>query len=102
LVNAPSDRQAPPFLAGFRQASRHVQVIQAVIAGIRAQAAVPVWLVGTSRGTQSAAFIATELAGPEGSGGLVLTASILTDSKSTALSSLMDRLTRAPHKAVLT
>lgn len=102
MVNAPSDRQSPPFLAGFRQAGRHVQVIQAVIAGIRAQAAVPVWLVGTSRGTQSAAFIATELAGPEGPGGLVLTSSIPTGSKSTTVPSLRDRLARAPRKALLT
>ncbi|HNH90201.1 MAG TPA: alpha/beta hydrolase [Thiobacillaceae bacterium] len=132
VVDAPSDRQSPPFLAGFRQTGRHVQDIQAVIAWVRAQAQVPVWLVGTSRGTQSAAYIATELASPEGPDGLVLTSSILTDSKSTAVPalpldrvsipvlvvhheldgcghcafgdvpSLMDGLSRAPRKGLLT
>jgi len=43
---------------------------------------VPVWLVGTSRGTQSAAYIASELTGAEGPEGLVLTSTILNDSKS--------------------
>lgn len=55
--------------------------IKAVIAWVREQAKVPVWLVGTSRGTQSAAYIATELTGPEGPDGLVLSSTILTDHK---------------------
>lgn len=55
--------------------------IKAVIAWAREQAKIPVWLVGTSRGTQSAAFVATELVGPDGPDGLVLTSTILTDNK---------------------
>jgi dienelactone hydrolase len=82
VVDAPSDRQSPPFLNGFRQTPEHVADIQAVIAWLRDSAKVPVWLVGTSRGTQSAAYIATELAGAQGPDGLVLTSSILTDPKS--------------------
>jgi len=82
VVDAPSDRQSPPYLGGFRQRPDHVADIKAVIAWIREQAKVPVWLVGTSRGTQSAAYIATELTGPEGPDGLVLSSSILTDDKS--------------------
>jgi pimeloyl-ACP methyl ester carboxylesterase len=82
IVDAPSDRQAPPFLDGFRQTPDHVADVKAVIAWLRQKANVPVWLIGTSRGTQSAAFIATQLprsnGGPDG---LVLTSSILIDKK---------------------
>lgn len=81
LVDAPSDRRRPPFLSEFRQRPEHVADIQAVIAWIRSQAKVPVWLVGTSRGTQSAAHVATALPGPDGPDGLVLTSSILTDDR---------------------
>jgi acetyl esterase/lipase len=82
VIDAPSDRQNPPFLSGFRQTSKHVADVKAVIAWLRKEAEVPVWLVGTSRGTQSAAFIATELALPDGGpDGLVLTSTILTDNK---------------------
>jgi dienelactone hydrolase len=82
VVDAPSDRQMPPYLNRFRQTPEHVADIKAVIAWIRQQANIPVWLVGTSRGTQSVAFIATQLpladGGPDG---IVLTSTILTDPK---------------------
>lgn len=81
VVDAPSDRQSLPFLNGFRQTPEHVADIQAVIAWVRESAKVPVWLVGTSRGTQSAAYIATELSGALGPDGLVLTSTILSDAK---------------------
>jgi dienelactone hydrolase len=80
VVDAPSDRQHPPYLAGFRQTSGHAADVKAVIAWLKQQANVPVWLVGTSRGTQSVAFLATELpATGGGPDGIVLTATILTD-----------------------
>lgn len=79
VVDAPSDRQSPPYLSGFRQRPEHFADIKAVIAWVREQAKVPVWLVGTSRGTQSAAYAATELTGADGPDGLVLTSTILTD-----------------------
>ena len=60
-LDAPSDRQSPPFLGGFRQGKHHAVDVKAVIAYLRQQALVPVWLMGTSRGTQSAGFLATEL-----------------------------------------
>ena len=86
VIDAPSDRQNPPHLGGFRQTPEHVADIKAVIAWLKKQADIPVWLVGTSRGTQSAAFIATQLApadgGPEG---VVLTSSILADARSRPL-----------------
>lgn len=81
VVDAPSDRQSPPYLSGFRQTPEHVADIKAVIAWVREQAKIPVWLVGTSRGTQSAAFVATELVGQDGPDGLVLTSTMLTDNK---------------------
>ena len=82
VVDAPSDRQTPPFLDGFRQTADHVTDIKAVIAWLREKAPVPVWLVGTSRGTESAAFIATQLTrGNGGPDGLVLTSTVLIDKR---------------------
>jgi len=81
VVDAPSDRQDPPYLGGFRQRPEHAADIKEVIAWARAEVKGPVWLVGTSRGTQSAAYVATELNGPQGPDGLVLTSTILTDVK---------------------
>jgi len=88
VVDAPSDRQSNPFLTGFRQTSDHVTDIKAVISWVRQQERIPVWLVGTSRGTQSAAYIATELNNADGPDGLVLTSSILTDNKMRPVTSL--------------
>lgn len=81
VVDAASDRQSPPYLSGFRQRPEHAADIKAVIAWMREQAKVPVWLVGTSRGTQSAAYVATELTGSEGPDGIVLSSTILTDNR---------------------
>jgi hypothetical protein len=81
VIDAPSDRQSPPFLSGFRQRPEHAADVKAAIGWLRESAKVPVWLIGTSRGTQSAAYVATELAGPDGPDGLVLTSTILTDFK---------------------
>ena len=82
VPDAPSDRQSPPYLSGFRQRPEHVADIAETIAWIRRQAAVPVWLVGTSRGTQSAAYAATQLSAPAAPDGLVLSSTILTDDDS--------------------
>jgi dienelactone hydrolase len=82
VLDAPSDRQSPPFLQGFRQRPEHAADLKAVIAWLRDKGKVPVWLVGTSRGTQSAAYVATELAGSDGGpDGVVLTSTILSDDK---------------------
>ena len=80
VVDAPSDRQQSPYLGGFRQTPEHVADIKALIAWLKQRANVPVWLVGTSRGTQSVAFVATMLPAAEGGpDGIVLTSTILTD-----------------------
>ena len=82
VIDAPSDRQTPPYLAGFRQTREHAADVKAVIAWLRKEAGVPVWLVGTSRGTQSAGSLATTLPLAEGGpDGIVLTSTILTDPK---------------------
>jgi dienelactone hydrolase len=82
VIDAPSDHQAPPYLSGFRQTREHAADVKAVIAWLKKEANVPVWLVGTSRGTQSAASLATTLPLAEGGpDGIVLTSSILTDPK---------------------
>jgi hypothetical protein len=85
VVDAPSDRQSPPYLNGFRQTPEHVVDIKAVIGWLRQQTHLPVWLVGTSRGTQSAAYVATQLATDGGPDGLVLTSTILTDPRGRAV-----------------
>jgi pimeloyl-ACP methyl ester carboxylesterase len=79
VVDAPSDRQSPPFLQGLRQKPEHAADIKAVIGWLREMSKVPVWLIGTSRGTQSVAYLATELAGADGPDGIVLTSTILSD-----------------------
>jgi len=75
VVAPPSDRHD---LSGFRQTREHVEDTRAVIAWLRKEAGVPVWLIGTSRGTQSAGFIATQLPrGDGGADGVVLTSTVL-------------------------
>lgn len=93
VIDAPSDRQSPPFLAGYRQGPEHAADVQAVIAWVRQQAGLPVWLVGTSRGTQSIAAVATRLSRADGPDGLVLTSTILTDPKAPAVPAMaLDKL----------
>lgn len=83
IIDAPSDRQSPPHLSGFRQTAEHAEDVKAVVAWLRTNTKLPVWLVGTSRGTQSAASVASRMA-QSGAGvdGLVLTASIVNDARS--------------------
>ena len=85
VVDAPSDRQDGAYFNGFRQTREAAEDARILIAWLRSRTKLPVWLVGTSRGTQSAAFIATELHGPEGPDGIVLTSSVLTDKQGRAV-----------------
>ncbi len=94
VIDAPSDMQSHPYLSGQRQTREHVADVNAVISWLRQQAKIPVWLVGTSRGTQSAAWIATQLplafGGPDG---IVLTATVLRDARSRAVPEMaLDRI----------
>lgn len=77
VIDAPSDRLPSPGLgSGFRKSAAHAQDIAAVIAFLRQETSTPVWLVGTSRGTSSAANGAIRLqqGGPDG---IALTSSIV-------------------------
>lgn len=86
VIDAPSDRQSPPYLGGFRQTAEHVNDVKSVIAWLRRELKLPVWLIGTSRGTQSVAYIATQVAPADGGpDGIVLTATILDDHRTRAV-----------------
>ena len=62
VVDTPSDH--PGGLDGFRTSAAHADDIRAVIAALKQEAAVPVWLVGTShcQGQDCAESIARRLA----------------------------------------
>ena len=96
VLDAPSDRQSPPFLGGFRQTPEHAADLKAVIAWLRESAKVPVWLVGTSRGTQSAGYVATQLARADGPDGVVLTSTILSDDKGRPVTAMPLEKVRVP------
>ena len=88
IVDAPADRMRAPFLYGFRHSDEHAQDIKALISWLRLQAAIPVWLIGTSRGTESAASVGLKLQGLDGLRGLVLTSSILVNPKDPPVSEM--------------
>jgi len=94
VIDAPSDRQAEPYLSGFRQTEEHVTDVRAVIAWLRQNMNMPVWLIGTSRGTQSAAYIATQISRADGGAdGIVLTSSVLRDNRGVAVPDMaLDRI----------
>ncbi|MBL6932655.1 MAG: alpha/beta hydrolase [Rhodospirillales bacterium] len=72
LVDVPSDMDATK--AMFRIGKKHAQDISAVIKFLKSESDVPVWLVGTSMGTLSAASIAIKM--QDMISGVVLTSSI--------------------------
>ena len=94
VIDAPSDKQSYPHLSGTRQTADHVADVKAVIAWLREQSKIPVWLIGTSRGTQSAAHVATQLPPADGGAdGIVLTSTILEDRRSRAVPEMaLDRI----------
>jgi dienelactone hydrolase len=81
VLDAPSD-QSGGMKVAFRESADHVADLAAAIAWARDRWHKPVWLVGTSRGTQSAAYVAVALANdPRGPDGIVLSSSILARSR---------------------
>jgi len=94
VVDAPSDRQGFPFrfLSGFRQTPAHAADIKAVIAWLREHVEAPVWLIGTSRGTESVGYVATQLRGRDGPDGIVLTSTILADGDRSVPAMELERL----------
>lgn len=79
VLDTPSDKRNG--LGGFRDTAEHATDISAAIAWLRERTGAPVWLIGHSRGTESAVAATLQLgAAPKGPDGLVLASTILTDS----------------------
>jgi hypothetical protein len=72
LVDAPTGYSGEDGLAGYRSAPEHAQDLGRVIADVRARTGATVWVVGTSRGTISAANAAARLDGEAAPDGVVL------------------------------
>lgn len=79
IVDTPSDRG--PRMGGFRESREYGEDIRAVIARLKQDADVPVWLYGHSRGTVAAAAQTINL-GKNVVNGLVLSASIAAGKRS--------------------
>jgi len=94
LVDVPSDKKGHEGMpGGFRSTGAHVKDIDSVVAWLKRKYAVPVWLIGVSRGTQSAAYVAIH--GKVGIGGLVLASSMakVTDKSMPIPSMNLDQIT---------
>jgi len=85
LVDAPSDHHGDAGLGGFRISPQHAEDLGKVIADVRARTKAPVWLVGSSRGTISAANAAARLTGPAAPDGLVLTSAVTSPARNPKL-----------------
>ena len=81
VVNRPSDRALD---YEFRVSSDHIQDLRRVVGYVKKDTGLPVWLVGTSRGTISATAAAIAF-GTEELAGLVLTASVTSRKKTGAV-----------------
>ena len=73
LVDAPSDHRGEDGLGGVRISPLHAEDLGKVISDLRKRTKLPVWLVGTSRGSISAVNAASRLAGEQAPDGLVIT-----------------------------
>jgi hypothetical protein len=74
VADAPSD-QAGGLSTSFRQSSEHATDIAGIVALLKSRSPAPVWLIGTSRGSISAANGAASI-GPPRIAGVVLTSSV--------------------------
>ena len=94
IVDAPSDRRSSG-LSYFRASNEHATDIAAVVAWLKQRQDLPVWLIGTSRGSVSAAHLVAKL--PPGSiAGIVLTSSVTVVTRSdsdTVLTAALDKIT---------
>ena len=75
IIDAPTDHKYD-LRHGFRGSAEHATDVGAAIAHLRKIFDLPVWLIGTSRGTNSVGNAAVRLCGL-GADGIVLTASML-------------------------
>lgn len=79
VLDTPSDMRE---LRGtWRDSAEHAADLGAAVAWARRQFGKPVWLVGTSRGTHSAANGAVRLRGEQAPNGIVLTSTVLDSSR---------------------
>ena len=76
FVDAPSDHPGEDGLKGFRTSAQHADDLGKVVSDLRKRTGAAVWMVGTSRGTISAANAASRLAGTSAPDGLVLTTAV--------------------------
>lgn len=74
VIDAPSDRKPAGMRGGFRQSVEHVVDIEAVANYLKKRENVPVWLIGMSRGAESAVHVALHCR--EAIAGLVLASAI--------------------------
>jgi serine aminopeptidase S33 family len=75
ILDSPSDRQRAGMDDGFRTGRAHVEDVAAVVKDLRNRfPGAKIFLVGTSRGTLSAAYVARSLEG--GVDGVILTSSV--------------------------
>lgn len=81
VLDVPTDRAT--MRGGFRTTREHLLDVGSVVAFLRARLHVPVWLVGTSRGTVSASYAAAHLTGPGAPDGLVLASSVFSGRQAT-------------------
>lgn len=81
LVDAPSDQQSQIGMrGGFRNSAAHVKDVEGIIDFVRQRTGLPVWLIGTSRGTESATFITIYSRSPVD--GLILTSPVTVSNQS--------------------
>jgi pimeloyl-ACP methyl ester carboxylesterase len=92
LMGNPSD--TPRLMPAFRQSPEHIGDVRAVVQDIRQRSPVPVWLVGTSQGTISAAAVGMALG--SAIDGLVLTASLTGQQAGGSVSDLALNQLRVP------
>ncbi|MEK9662294.1 MAG: hypothetical protein VW644_11265, partial [Alphaproteobacteria bacterium] len=76
LVDTSTDRRGTDGLGGFRLDPRHADDIGRIIADLRKRGGGPVFVIGTSRGTISAANAASRLSGDAAPDAVVLTSPV--------------------------
>lgn len=81
LVDAPSDHPGDDGLGGYRIAADHAEDLGKIVADMRTRSKGPVWLIGTSRGSISAANAAARMSGAAAADGLVLTSALMFGSR---------------------
>ena len=97
LVDSPSDHTGDEGLGGFRIEAEHAADLGKVIADVRTRTkASSVWIVGTSRGSISAANAASRLSGPAAPDGVVLTSALMSGNNRARLSWVADTVFSLP------